>query len=411
MKTQSDTTQVVVTGLGVISSIGIGIEEFWPNLVAGKSGISRIESFDTSSFDRHFGGEIKDFEPSEFLDQRWIKNLGRASQLAMSAAHLSLQDAGLSKRELAKANAGTCMGTTTGEAQVMEEIDAIWDNLGEKKVNIKLPFLYPCSIIPMSISHEFKLTGGMYLFSNACAAGNYSIGYAFDLIRAGRSEVMLAGGCDAFSRVNLAGFSRLFAVAPDICQPFDKNRKGMMVGEGAGVLVLEDLKHALKRKAKIYAEVLGYGLACDAHHMTNASIEGISRGIQKALDYSGIKPEEVDYINAHGTGTPGNDVIECAAINKVFKKRKLPVNSIKSMLGHTMGAASAIEAIACCLTIKEGIIPPTINYETPDPQCDIDCVPNKARKQSINIALNNSQAFGGNNACLVLKKLIGKDQK
>jgi 3-oxoacyl-[acyl-carrier-protein] synthase II len=197
-------------------------------------------------------------------------------------------------------------------------------------------------------------------------------------------------------------------VAPDICQPFDKNRKGMRVGEGAGMLVLETMESALKRKADIYAEVLGYGLSCDAKDMTAASVEGVSRCIEKALQASGIEDREVDYINAHGTGTPTNDKVECSAIKKAFKEyKKIPVSSIKSMLGHTMGAAAAIEAIACCLTIKESTIPPTINYTTPDPDCDIDCVPNTSRKQRVEVVLNNSQAFGGNNACVVLRKCKG----
>ncbi len=398
--------RVVVTGLGVISSIGIGWPNFWRNLIAGTSGISRITSFDTFDYDRHFGGEVKNFKPEEFIDRRKIKRMGRTSQLAVAASKLALEDAKIRIKGLAKQRAGVCVGTTMGESQLMEQMDKVWTSKGDKYIEKLHIFLYPSSIIPTEIAQEFKLSANNLLFSNACAAGNYSIGYGFDLIKNGRADLMLAGGVDAFSRINFVGFGRLYAIALEICQPFDKNRKGMLVSEGAGMLVLESLEAALKRKAPIYAEVLGYGLSCDAYQMTTASVEGVANCLKKALKEANIKPEQVDYISAHGTGTPTNDKVECSAIKRVFPKRykQIPISSIKSMLGHTMGAAAAIEALACCLTLKEGIIPPTINYETPDPECDIDCVPNKARKVRINIALNNSQAFGGNNACVVLKR-------
>jgi 3-oxoacyl-[acyl-carrier-protein] synthase II len=256
------------------------------------------------------------------------------------------------------------------------------------------------------LSREFGLIGSNFLFSTACAAGNYAIGYGVDLIRLNRADIVLAGAADPFSRISFTGFNQFSAIAPERCQPFDKNRKGMIPAEGAGFLILESLESAINRNATIYAEVLGYGLSCDAHHMTNAAVDGIASCMRKALQSTGISFEEVDYISAHGTGTPTNDKHECAAIKEIFGKRynKIPISSIKSMLGHTMGAASAIEAIACTLAIKHGKIPPTINYVTPDPDCDIDCVPNKARSHAVNIALNNSYAFGGNNASLVLKK-------
>ncbi len=398
--------RVVITGLGVISSIGIGWEEFWKNLIAGKSGISKITSFDTSDYDRHYGGEIRDFKPAQLVDRRKIKNMGRSSQLAVGASRLAIENAKLRIKDLAKERAGVCVGTTMGESQLMEQMDKAWTSKGDKFIEKMHIFLYPTSIITTCIAQEFKLTSNNLIFSNACAAGNYSIGYAYDLIKEARVDLMLAGGVDAFSRINFVGFSRLYSIAPEICQPFDKNRKGMLVSEGAGMLVLETLESALERKAPIYAEVLGYGLSCDAYQMTTASVEGVASCLKKALKEANVNPEEVDYINAHGTGTPINDKVECSAIKKVFKNyKKIPISSIKSMLGHTMGAAAAIEAIACCLTIKEGIIPPTINYKTPDPECDIDCVPNKARKADVKIALNNSQAFGGNNACVVFRGL------
>jgi 3-oxoacyl-[acyl-carrier-protein] synthase II len=250
------------------------------------------------------------------------------------------------------------------------------------------------------------------MVSTACAAGNYAIATAFDLIRLNRADVMIAGASDGISRIEYTGFNQFSAVAPEKCQPFDKNRKGMMLAEGAGMLVLESLENAVKRKAPIYAEIAGYGLSCDAHHMTNASVDGITECMRKAMREARISPEDVDYISAHGTGTLANDRAECAAIKEVFGAlyKKIPMSSIKSMLGHTMGAASALEAIVCALAAANNIIPPTINFETPDPECDIDCVPNDARKHTVNIALNNSYAFGGNNASLVLKKFTDKEQ-
>jgi len=245
------------------------------------------------------------------------------------------------------------------------------------------------------------------LLPTACAAGNYAIGYGFDQLQLGRADVMIVGGADAMSRIAFTGFNRLFAMAPDKCQPFDKNRKGMMVGEGAGMLILEALESALKRKAPIYAEILGYGMSCDAHHMTIPEVRGVARVMKSALGSTGVKPEEVDYLNAHGTGTVPNDKTESAAIWQVFGDYtpSLAVSSIKSMTAHTMGAASALEAIATVLAVKNDLIPPTINFETKDPECDIDCVPNTARKKKVHIALSNSFAFGGNNSTLILKKI------
>jgi 3-oxoacyl-[acyl-carrier-protein] synthase II len=399
--------RVVITGLGVVSSIGIGKDEFWSNLIKGKSGISKIKSFDTSAYPTQFGGEIHDFKPEEFIDKRRLRLLGRASQLTIAAARLAISDAGIEK-VLNKYNdsLGVIVGTTMSETVNIEQIDDIWTKDGDKKIDIKLISRYPSNVISFSVGLEMKLKGNNFVFPTACAGGNYAIGYGFDEIVNNETDLMLAGGADAFSRIAYSGFNRLYAMAQDRCQPFDKNRKGMLLGEGAAILVLESRESALKRKANIYAEVLGYGLSCDAYHMTHPTERGVAKSMQKAMDESGIGINDVDYISAHGTGTPQNDKTEVAAIKKVFCKRykEIPVSSIKSMLGHTMGAAAAIEAATCCLALKEGILPPTINYETPDPECDIDCIPNKARKQKTNIVLNNSCAFGGNNACLALSK-------
>jgi 3-oxoacyl-[acyl-carrier-protein] synthase II len=396
--------RVVITGLGVISSIGIGWEQFWDSLLKGKSGISPVSSFNTSNHFTHNGGEVKNFKPEEFIPKDKLNLLSRASQLALAAAKLTIKDAKISQDDIFNMQIGTCIGTTTGSIQVIEEINNKY--IKKEAIDENLICQLPTHTTPAIIAKELNLNGPNFMLSTACAAGNYAIGYGYDLIRFNRADIIIAGGSDPFSRISFTGFNQFSAVAPEKCQPFDKNRKGMMVAEGAGVLTLETLENALKRKAPIYAEILGYGLSCDAQHMTQPSIDGVSACMMKAMSETDIEKKDVDYICAHGTGTSTNDKTECAAIKKVFGPRytQIPVSSIKSMLGHTMGAASALEAIACSLAIKNDTIPPTINFEIPDPECDIDCVPNQARKHLVNIALNNSFAFGGNNASLVLTK-------
>lgn len=396
--------RVVITGLGVISSIGIGWEEFWDSLLKGKSGISPVSSFDTTNHFTHNGGEVKNFKPEEFIQKNKLNSLSRASQLALAAAKLAIEDANITIDEISNVRAGTCIGTTVGPIHVIEDVN----NKLIKKEDIEENMMcqLPTHSTPAIIAKELNLNSPNFMFSTACAAGNYAIGYSYDLICLNRADILLAGAIEPFSRISFTGFNQFSAMAPEKCQPFDKNRKGMILAEGAGILVLESFESALKRKAKIYAEILGYGLSCDAYRMTTSSVEGVAECMRKALKESGIKVEDVDYISAHGTGTILNDKTECAAIKEVFGPRykSVPVSSIKSMLGHTMGAASAIEAITCALVVKNDLIPPTINYETPDPECDIDCVPNQARRHKVNISLNNSYAFGGNNACLVVKK-------
>lgn len=399
--------RVVVTGLGVVSSLGIGWQKFWKNLIAGKSGISKITAFDTSGYDRHYAGEIKDFDPEEFINPKRVKIMGHASQLAISASKLALRDGKLPDKDLDNYRIGVVLGTTMGESRVIENIIENNVRLNEMDAQAMLALAYPANALSINTANELKLSGDNLVFSNACSAGNYAISRAFALIRLGRVDYMLAGGADALSRVAFTGFGRLFAMAPEKCQPFDKNRQGMMTGEGAAIVLLESLESAIKRGAKIYTEILGYGFSCNTQDLTLPSVEGIIKAVRHALINSHLKEDEVDYINAHGTGTLENDVAECRAIKTVFGKRcsRIPVSSIKSMLGHTMGAAAAFETIACCLAIDKGRIPPTINFEEKDPNCDIDCVPNKSRAHSIQIALNNSQAFGGSNACLALSDL------
>ncbi|HWR58468.1 MAG TPA: beta-ketoacyl-[acyl-carrier-protein] synthase family protein [Thermodesulfovibrionales bacterium] len=400
--------RVVITGLGVISSIGIGREEFWDNLLKGKSGISPVSSFDTSNHFTHNGGEVKNFRPEEFIPRDKLPSLSRASQFAFAAAKLAVEDARLSPDDISNSLIGTCIGTTMGSVQTVEIIDELIVIHMKSDLDEELLSQVPTHSAPSAVAKEFGFQGPNMMFATACAAGNYAIGYGFDLIRFGRTDIVIAGGSEPLSKVAFTGFNQFSAVAPEKCQPFDRNRKGMMVAEGAGILVLESLDSALKRKAPIYAEILGYGLSCDAFHMTTSSVEGIAACMRKAMQEANIRIDAIDYISAHGTGTSANDRAECAAIREVFgyRHKQIPISSIKSMLGHTMGAASALEAITCALVVKNNIIPPTINFETPDPECDIDCVPNMSRIHNVNIALNNSYAFGGNNASLVLKKFI-----
>jgi 3-oxoacyl-[acyl-carrier-protein] synthase II len=394
--------RVVITGLGLVTPIGAGRELFWKNLTAGANGIGPVESFDTSAFPVHIGAEVKDFDPSGH------EALGRGSQLAVAAARMALDDSGIDVSARDRSRIGVSMGTTSGEPGMVERYNDARKVDGVHSVPADILPKYPCNVVPSNIAIEFDLQGPCLMIPTACAAGNYAIGYGFDMIRSGRTDLMLAGGADPFSRITYMGFARLGAIAPERCQPFDKNRKGMVPGEGAAVLVLEPLDDALARGATIYAEVLGYGVSCDSHHMTAAHPQGDGaiRAMAMALKESGRRTDEVDYISAHGTGTPTNDRVEAIAVRTLFgdKASRVPMSSIKSMIGHTMGAASAIEAVACSLAIHTGVIPPTMNFEEPDEGSDLDYVPNQARRTNPRIVLNNAYAFGGNNASLCLAR-------
>ena len=401
--------RVVITGIGMVTPVGAGKQASWDALVAGMSGIAPVTSFDTSPFPVHLGAEIRNFDPVPYARRAPAAEMGRASQLAVAAAHMSLDDASLDLSEYDLTRVGVSMGTTSGEPLFVEQYNDIRKAEGLEAIPGSILPRYPCNVIPANVAIEFQLHGPCLMIPTACAAGNYAIGYGFDLIRLGRADLMLAGGADAFSRITYMGFARLGAIAPEKCQPFDKNRKGMVPGEGAAVLVLEPLEKARERNARIYAEVLGYGLSCDSHHMTAAHPEGDGavRAMAAAMAESGITLDRVDYISAHGTGTPTNDRVESIAVKRLFGDRaaKVPISSIKSMIGHTMGAASAIEAAACALALDTGVIPPTMNYEEVDPDCALDFVPNQARLTNPRVALNNAYAFGGNNASLCLARL------
>jgi 3-oxoacyl-[acyl-carrier-protein] synthase II len=347
--------RIVITGIGVVTPIGTGCEFFWSNLLAGKSGISPIQSFDTSDYNVHRGAEVKDFRPDDYVQNLDAAHLGRASQFAIAATRLALADAGVDIGSLDRKRAGVSMGTTSGEPREVERFDDSYVSKDLDRIGPEFISLYPCHVIAAHVASELNFAGSNTMIPTACAAGNYAIAHAIEVLRAGRADLMVAGGSDAFSRITFTGFAKLGAVAPEICQPFDRLRKGMIPGEGAGVLVLEPLARARKRGARIYAEVAGYGLSCDAHHMTAAHPrgDGAARAMRQALADSATNPEEVSYISAHGTGTATNDRLETIAVKQVFKDAayRTPISSIKSMLGHTMGAASAIEAGVCALAI------------------------------------------------------------
>ena len=401
-------TRVVVTGIGLVTPVGCGREAAWPALLEGRSGIGPVTSFDTAEYPVHVGAEVKAFNPAAYFRRQDPQRMGRASQLAVSAARLALDDARLEPESWRRSRVGVVIGTTSGEALVVQQYNDIRKASDLASIPGGVPGLYPSHVIPRHVASEFGALGPCLTIPTACAAGNYAIGYGFDLVRAGRLDLALTGGADPFTRITYSGFARLGAIAPERCQPFDRNRKGMIPGEGAAIIVLEALDRAIARRAPIYAEILGYGLTCDAHHMTagHPQGDGAARAMCAALASSRVDRDEVDYISAHGTGTLANDRVESLALRSVFGPRaeRLPMSSIKSMIGHTMGAASAIEAAACALALSTGVVPPTINYESPDSECPVDCVPNTARELHPRIVLNNAYAFGGNNASLCMAR-------
>ena len=403
--------RIAVTGIGAVTPLGIGKEELWAALLAGKLGFAPVESFDTSAFNVHLGAEVRAFSPGGYVRTLDPERLGRASQLAIAASRLALADAGLDDwREgeqwgVAAERAGVALGTTAGESLEIERFDDRYLAGELDAVGGEFMALYPSHMIAAHVARELGLAGVNTMIPAACAAGNYALAHAVDALRSGRAEVMLAGGADAFSRTTFTGFARLGAIAPERCQPFDRGRKGMIPGEGAAILVLEPVAAARRRGARIYAEVAGYGLSCDAHHMTAAHPEadGAVRAMTRALADAGVAPEEVSYISAHGTGTLANDRLEAIAVERVFGAgTRVPISSVKSMLGHTMGAAAAIEAAVCALAVATDEIPPTMGLEAPEG--DLDYVPGAARRQRVEVAMNNAYAFGGSNASTVFRK-------
>jgi 3-oxoacyl-[acyl-carrier-protein] synthase II len=388
--------RVAVTGLGVVSSIGTGVAEYTAGLRAGRSGARPISVFDTEGFAHSVGCEVVGFAPDRWITEQPAENLGRAAQFAVAAARMAVADAELTDF----GRAMVCLGTTDGGGDASERIAE--HVVRDTPIPAELPRQVPAMTLPVAVARELGMSDvDLSTVATACAAGNYAIGDGFDAIAAGDVDVALCGGADAMCRMTFTGFYRLGAVDPELCRPFDVNRKGILTGEGAGVLVLEPLDRAKARGARIYAEVLGYGLNCDAAHPVAPNRDSVAKCMRLALDDAGVTPDRVDLISAHGTGTKANDSTECGAIHDVFGPTPPRTVSVKSMLGHTMGAASALSAIACVLAIKEGFIPPTINHVETDPACAVDCVPNNAVEADLRIVQNNALAFGGDNAVVL----------
>ena len=389
--------RVAVTGLGVVSSIGTGVAEYGAGLRAGRSGARPISVFDTEGFAHSVGCEVVGFDPGHWVTEQPVEPLGRAARFSVAAARMAVDDAGL---DLADARAMVCLGTTDGGGDAGERIAEAVVRGGAPAP--ELLRAVPAVTLPAAVARELKLSDvDISTVATACAAGNYAIGNGFDAVAAGDVDVALCGGADAMCRMTFTGFYRLGAVDPALCRPFDVARKGILTGEGAGVLVLEPLDDAVARGARIYAEVLGYGLNCDASHPVAPERDSVAACMRIALDDAGVTPDQVDLISAHGTGTKANDATECGAIHDVFGAAPPRTVSVKSMLGHTMGAASALSAIACSLAIDGGFIPPTINHTETDPACAIDCVPNTSVAADLRVVQNNALAFGGDNAVVL----------
>jgi 3-oxoacyl-[acyl-carrier-protein] synthase II len=389
-------SRVAVTGLGVVSSIGTGIAEYTAGLRAGRSGARPITVFDTEGFAHDTGCEVTGFEAERWVTAQPVEDLGRAARFSVAAARMAVDDAGL---DLA-GRGMVCLGTTDGGGDAGERI-AEHVVRGED-VPARLPRRVPAASIPVAVARELGLSDvDVSTVATACAAGNYALGNGFDAVAAGDVDFALCGGADAMCRMTFTGFYRLGAIDPECCRPFDVSRQGILTGEGAGVLVLEPLEKAVARGARIYAEVLGYGLNCDATHPVAPDQDSVAACMRLALDDAGVTPDQVDLISAHGTGTKANDATECGAIHDVFGPAPPRTVSVKSMLGHTMGAASALSAIACAVAIHDGFIPPTTNHTETDPVCAIDCVPNTAVDADLRVVQNNALAFGGNNAVVL----------
>jgi 3-oxoacyl-[acyl-carrier-protein] synthase II len=406
--------RVVVTGLGAITPLAIGVEESWRKLCQGKSGVARITRFDTSGFNVQIAAELKDFHPEDFLDRKKIRRTDPFIQYALVAARMAIDDAGLSINDNNASRIGVALGSCAGGMTMYERNLSVLHSEGPEKVS---PFFIPGFIANMAVgevSMDLGARGPSKCVVTACATGNNCIGDALRLIQYSEADAMIAGGSDAYIiPIAVAGFDKMRALSrrndePEkASRPFDKDRDGFVIGEGAAVVVLEEMDSAVRRGAEIYAELIGYGSNIDSFHITEPNWENQARCLRLALDDAAITPSDVQYINAHGTSTIANDVSETKAIKAALGEhaKKVPVSSNKSMIGHLLGAAGAVEAIFTVLTMRDGTIPPTMNYETPDPECDLDYVANVARKAEVNIALSNSFGFGGVNATIVFRKL------
>jgi 3-oxoacyl-[acyl-carrier-protein] synthase II len=410
-----DKRRVVITGVGAVTPLGNTAEEFWAGLLEGRSGIGPITRFDTTGYPTRIAGEVRGFEPLKYIDKKEARKLDPFLKYAIACAVMAVEDAGLDVGKVDGARFGVLVGSGIGGIETLLDSHEVLRTKGADRVS---PFFIPMLIINMAsglISMRFGAKGPNSSVVTACASGNHAIGDAMKIIERGDADVMIAGGAEAIIvPLTIAGFCQMKAMSTrndeptKASRPFDAGRDGFVCGEGGGLVILESLEHAARREARIYAEVVGYGLTSDAHHMTAPDPEGdgAARAMAAALRDAGLDPTAVGYINAHGTSTPYNDKFETMAIKRVFGEHayRLAVSSTKSMTGHLLGAAGGIEAIATALAIQHGILPPTVNYETPDPDCDLDYVPNQPRKQEIEVALTNAFGFGGTNATLALKK-------
>ncbi len=406
--------RVVITGMGVVHSLGCGLDVFWNAIRDGRNGISLVTKFDTSNYDAKVAAEIKNFEPTDYIDKKEAKRMDVFTQYALAAAKMAFEMSGLDMEKEDKFRAGCIVSSGIGGIQTLEDQHQVLATKGPGRVS---PFFITSMIANMAagrIAIEFGLQGFNECVVTACASGNNAIGDAFKVIQRGDADIMVTGGSEsAITPLSFAGFcsNKALSTNPDpntACRPFDKDRDGFIMGEGAAILILEEYEHAKKRGAVILGEVSGYGCTCDAYHITAPAPDGIGgiKSMQLAIADAGIKPEDIGYINAHGTSTPLNDVGETKVIKSVFGDHayKLAVSSTKSMTGHLLGAAGAIEAVITAMALKDGILPPTINHVNPDPECDLDYVPNKSRPADIRYALSNALGFGGHNAALVMKK-------
>ncbi len=408
-------SRIVVTGMGLVTPLGTGLESFWQNLSAGKNGIDRITNFDASGFPSQIAGEVKDFNPSEFLDKKEARRLVKFIQFAIAASQLAVKDANLTISADNANDIGVLIGSGIGGIGFLEEQCR---NLFEKGPTKLSPFTVPYMITDMASGYtsiNLGAKGPNSCVVTACATGTNAIGDAMKIIQRGAAKAMVAGGTEAsITPLGVASFCAAKALSTrnddpqHASRPFDKTRDGFVIGEGAGIVILEELEAAKARGAKIHAEIIGYGMSGDANHITAPAPggEGAVRAVRAALKDANITPGQIDYVNAHGTSTVLNDKYETMALKTVFGERakQVPISSNKSMTGHLLGATGAVELIATILSMNHGLIPPTINYETPDPECDLDYVPNEPRKQEINIALSENFGFGGHNAVLIVKK-------
>lgn len=407
--------RVVISGLGIISPVGSGLEVFWASLLDGVSGIKTLTRYDTTGFSTKIAGEVVDFEPANYFEKKEARRLDRFAQFAIAATGMAIKDADLNLEESDRDRIGVILGSGIGGIETLEDQARVLAEKGPGRVS---PFFVPMMIANMGaaqVAITYHLRGPNITSVSACASSTNAVGDAFKLLQRGHADVVISGGTEApITPLAMAGFSSMKALScrneepQKASRPFDAQRDGFVVGEGAGILVMETLDHALKRGARIYAEVAGYGSTCDAYHMAAPDPEGggAANSMREALTDAGLAPQAVDYINAHATSTPPGDKAEVLAIKKVFESHayKLAVSSTKSMTGHLLGAAGGLEAAVCILAIARGKIPPTINYEFPDPDCDLDCVPNTVRKAEVKVAMSNSFGFGGHNATLIFKK-------